>query len=214
MKQRLKNIWLPILLFSFCLAVAPGMAAASEAGQARACLQAVRGAIDNADIRAFDAAVDTEKVLDHAVGVVAAAASQGGEKIPPVLSLMFSPLSNVAAARQLLIRETAAFVRNGIASGAFAGKKVADAPTSQGMLAPLFADVSMGRKQIVHVSPAIRGENGAWLVAFDILDGGNQQTYSLLGRVEKQEFRWRLTAIENMDELFRRLCDEFAAQEP
>lgn len=206
------GLWL--LFVSLWLASAPEAATASEAEQARACVLAVRNAIDAADVRAFDRAVDTEKVLDHAVGVVAKASAQGGENVPPVLSLMFSPLSNVAAARQLLVRETAAFVRNGIASGAFAGKKVADAPAAQGMLAPLFADVSMGRKQIIQVSSAIRGDDGAWLVPFDLLDGGNQQTYHLLGRVEKQASRWRLIAIDNMDELFRRLCDEFAAQEP
>ena len=50
MKQRLKTFCLPILFFSFCLAVVPGMAAASEAGQARACLLAVRDAIDGANI--------------------------------------------------------------------------------------------------------------------------------------------------------------------
>lgn len=204
-------LWLPVLWF--CL-VAADTAVASEASEARACILAVRDAIDTADVQAFDAAVDTEKVLERAVGVVAEAAARGGENVPPVLALMFSPLSNVAAARQLLIRETAAFVRNGIASGAFAGKKVANVPPAQGMLAPLFADVSMGRKQITHVSPAIRSDDGAWLVAFDLLDGGNQELYSLLGRVEYQKNRWRLTSIDNMEELFRRLCREFAAQEP
>ena len=214
MNRYVKCGWTGVLVLWFCLAGGAAAATASDAAQARACILAVRDAVDAADVHAFDKAVDTEKVLDHAVGVVAEASSRGGENVPPVLSLMFSPLSNMAAARQLLIRETAAFVRNGIASGAFAGKKVADAPAAQGMLAPLFADVSMGRKQIIHVSPAIRGDDGAWLVAFDLLDGGNQQTYSLLGRVEKQGSRWRLTAIENMNELFRRLCAEFAAQEP
>lgn len=206
--------WLCVLGICCFLAIRADAAAVSEAGRARDCILAARDAIDAADTRAFDAAVDVETVLDHAVGVVAGAAARGGENVPPVLALMFSPLSHADAARRLLVRETAAFVRNGIASGAFAGGKGNGTPAPQGMLAPLFAGVSTGRKEIVHVSPAIRGEGGAWIVPFDLLDGGNGQRYRLLGRVERRHSRWRLTAIENMDELFHRLCGEFAAQEP
>lgn len=205
--------WALCLCVLFSLSGGATVAAASDAEAARACILAARDAVDAADVKAFEAAVDVDLVLERAVAVVAEVSARGGEQTPPVLALMFSPLSDAPAARRLLAREAGAFVRNGIASGAFAGRRKADAPAAQGVLAPLFADVSMGRKQITRVSSPVRSDGGAWLVAFDLFDGGNQETYSVLGRVERQGTRLRLTAVENMKDIFRRLCKEFAARE-
>ena len=83
----------------------------------------------------------------------------------PMVALLFTQAaSKEGNVRSLLLNETRAFVLNGISSGAFAGRKPSG-NTAQGLLAPLFADASTGRKEIKNVGQARRDGDG-WLVPF------------------------------------------------
>lgn len=53
---------------------------------------------------------------------------------------------------------------------------------AQGLLDPLFADASTGRKEIREIGQARRDGRG-WLVPFVVHDAGNGEDYSVLGRV-------------------------------
>ena len=114
--------------------------------------------------------------------------------------------------RGVLLSETKAFVLNGISSGAFAGRKPTGA-TAQGLLAPLFADASTGRKEIRSVGQA-RTDGNAWLVPFVVHDGGNGESYDVTGRVTKVDGQMRLTSVSNMETLLRRVAAESRAVEP
>ena len=119
----------------------------------------------------------------------------------PDITNMVALLFTQAAAkegnvRSLLLNETRAFVLNGISSGAFAGKKPSGT-AAQGLLAPLFADASTGRKEIKSVGQARRDGDG-WLVPFVVHDGGNGESYDVTGRVTPVNGEMRLTSVANM----------------
>jgi hypothetical protein len=135
---------------------------------------------------------------------------QAAGEVPPLLALLFSraAMRDVAGeqVRGLLINETRAFVLNGVDSGAFAGRPPSGR-SAQGLLAPLFADASTGRKEIRDIGIPGR-ECGEWLVPFVVHDSGNGESYPVLGRVSPSGNGFRLTAVENLDEIMRRLNEE------
>lgn len=47
-----------------------------------------------------------------------------------------------------------------------------------------------------------------WLVPFVVHDAGNGEDYSVLGRVSPLDNGCRLTAVENLEELLRRISEE------
>ena len=137
--------------------------------------------------------------------------------VSAVMTLMVALLFTQAAAkdgnvRGVLLSETKAFVLNGISSGAFAGRKPTGA-AAQGLLAPLFADASTGRKEIKSVGQA-RADGSGWLVPFVVHDGGNGESYDVTGRVTKVDGQMRLTSVSNMESLLRKVAAESRAVEP
>ena len=109
--------------------------------------------------------------------------------------------------RALLLNESRAFIVNGISSGAFAGRKV-EGRAAQGVLAPLFADASIGRKEIRQVGEA-RAKNGDWLVPFTVYDHGNGESYRVNGRVNFDGgSTGRLVAVENLEALMGQVAEE------
>ena len=181
----------------------------------RQCILEAGSAVDKSDVGAFEKQVDVDAILEQALNLFVRRAQdpEAAKDLPPMVALLFTQAaSKEGNVRSLLLNETRAFVINGISSGAFAGKK--PSPTaSQGLLAPLFADASTGRKEIKNVGQA-RRDGEAWLVPFVVHDGGNGESYDVTGRVTTVNGAMRLTSVANMESLLRKVAAESRAVEP
>lgn len=205
------------LLLACCLCLFPVAARALSSDAARACVIEAGNAVDNADAACFEQLVDMDAVLDEAVDlfVEEARKPENSSLLPPMLALMFSGAAmaedNGLGVRQLLVSEMRAFVLNGIASGAFAGKKRQDF-SSQGMVAPLFDAVSLGRKEIRQVGTPVR-RGADWIVPFVLRDHGNGNDYAVRVRVSDTGGSPRVVAVDNLRQLFVILGREAGALE-
>lgn len=204
----------------------PALAAvASEAAAAVAdadaqnptrCLDSIGRAIDAADSAAFARLVDVDGLVEQALSLFLQelARPENAAQLPPMLALLLSGAGSEGAAgegvRALLRNEARAFVLNGVSSGAFAGRQPRGG--GQGLLAPLFADASLGRKELRADGPA-RRQNGDWLLPFVLHDHGNGQDYPVLGRFSATASGLRLTGIDNLPELMERIRREAQALE-
>ena len=135
------------------------LADASRAADPRQCPADIAQAIEAGDAAAFERLVDVDAILNEALTLFLAEMRKPevANQLPPVLALMFAQAGSGgeggANIRNLLFTETRAFVLNGVSSGAFAGRT----PTGQdarGILAPLFAGASTGRKEIRRIGHA------------------------------------------------------------
>lgn len=206
----------PILLLPALLCpVASAHAAPADATAPVRCLEEAGRAIDNADVAAFERQVDVDGILEQALALVVRDMERPGsaERFPPLLALVFSQAGarngGGEAVRSLLKSEARAFILNGVASGAFAGRTPQGG--GSGLLAPLFADASLGRKEIRRVGAATPDGEG-WLLPFVVHDAGNGQEYAVLGRFSPTENGCRLTSVENLEELFERIRRESMAE--
>ena len=215
MKPAFAPLFLALLL---ALPLIPtGHAAAAptdDAGAPARCLAETARAIDNADAAAFERQVDVDAILEQAMGLVMQVMAQPetADRMPPLLALVFSQAAGDggAAVRNLLKGEARAFILNGVASGAFAGRRPS-AGAGGGLLAPLFADASQGRKEIREAGAPVRDGEG-WLMPFVVHDAGNGQDYAVTGRFSPTETGCRLTSVENLGELFERVRRESMAE--
>lgn len=161
-----------ILRFVFCLtllipcfAALPASAADEGADQARLCIAEAGKAIDAADVAAFERLVDLDAILGEALHLFLRETQKPevARQLPPLLAMLFSQAaaqdSGGVNLRSLLFGEARAFVLNGVASGAFAGRKPTGAGRP-GLLDPLFADASTGRKEIREIGQARRDGPG------------------------------------------------------
>lgn len=192
------------------LSLSPALAA--NTADPRQCLMEVGQAIDAADAAAFERLVDVDAILDAALTLFLRDVQKPevADQLPPLLAVMFSQAASGDAGgnrlRDLLFSEVRAFVINGVSSGAFAGRTPSGG-SAQGMLAPLFADASTGRKEIRQISQP-RPDGHGWLVPFVVHDAGNAESYPVLGRVSPVENGFRLTSVENLEELLGRVRAE------
>ena len=183
-----------------------------RAADPRQCVADVGRAIDAADAAAFERLVDVDVILDAALTLFLRDAQMPkvAAQLPPLLAVIFSQAASGASGgnnlRTLLFSEARAFVINGVSSGAFAGRTPRGG-SAQGLLAPLFADASTGRKEIQRIGQA-KSDNRGWLVPFAVHDAGNGESYEVLGRVSPVKNGFRLTAVENLKELLDRLRAE------
>lgn len=195
-------------------AAAAAPAAANDAGAPARCLAETAKAIDTADVAAFERQVDVDALLEQALGLVMQVMAQPetADHMPPLLALVFSQAAGDGggAVRSLLKGEARAFILNGVASGAFAGRRPTGKAAS-GLLAPLFADASLGRKEIRAAGAPVADGEG-WLMPFVVHDAGNGQDYAVTGRFSPTETGCRLTSVENLGELFERIRQESLAQ--
>lgn len=191
------------LLLLGCLCLWPACARALSADAARACVVEAGGAVDNADAACFEQLVDMDAILHEAVDLFMkeAAKPENSSLLPPMLALMFSGAAlaedNGLGVRTLLVSEARAFVHNGIASGAFAGKSV-QGYEAEGWVAPLFESVSRGRKEIRNVGTPVR-QGQDWIVPFVLRDHGNGNSYAVRARVSdagaaRAWWPWRICA--------------------
>lgn len=200
-----------VLLSAHLCPVASAHAAPAAADAPGRCLAEAGRAIDDADAAAFERQVDVDGIIEQAIAFVARDMERPGsaDRYPPLLALVFSQAGarngGGDAVRSLLRSEARAFILNGVASGAFAGR--APQGGGSGLLAPLFADASLGRKEIRRVGTATPDGEG-WLLPFAVHDAGNGQEYAVLGRFSPTEDGCRLTSVENFEELFERIRRE------
>ena len=189
-------------------------AAATNTGAPARSLAEIGRAIDSADVAAFERQVDVDAILEQALDLVMQVMAQPetAQSMPPLLGLVFSQAAGNGggAVRTLLKDEARAFILNGVASGAFAGRRPSGA-SAGGLLAPLFADASLGRKEIREVGKATPDGEG-WLVPFVVHDAGNGLDYAVVGRFSPTETGARLTSIANLGELVERIRQEGMAQ--
>ena len=211
----MKSVFAPLLLS--LLLVFPhackAAAATPDAGAPARCLAEAARAIDEADVAAFERQVDVDAILEQALGLVMQAVAEPGATslMPPLLALVFSQAAGNggAAVRELLKGEARAFILGGVASGAFAGRKPSGG-AGGGLLAPLFADASQGRKEIREAGAPVRDGEG-WLMPVVVHDAGNGQDYAVTGRFSPTETGCRLTSVENLGEILERIRRESLA---
>ena len=200
-------LFLPLLL----LVTVPALARQTP----EAVLKEIQTAIDASDLAAFERRVDVDALLDQSSSALIAALQKAGQVdtsgLPPMLALMVASVQDPSMAKQikgLLVQETGTFTRSGIESGFFAGKPKANA-NPKGLLAPLFGNVSTGRKEL-RPRGASRKVNGNVILPATILDFGNGRDYKVdLGMSPSGE-SWKVTSIANMDKLVSRLQKEAA----
>ena len=195
--------------FLLLFLLAGSVIAAGTASGARQCVTDIGLAVDRADAAAIERLVDVDTILAAALDIFVQRARDPrvAEELPPMLFAQAAPgEQGNATVRAVLLSESRAFVMNGISSGAFAGRRV-EGRAAQGVLAPLFADASTGRKEVRQVGEA-RAKNGDWLVPFTVYDHGNGENYRVTGRVRFNDGKARLVAVENLDALMGQVADE------
>ena len=179
--------------------------------------QAVRDAqraIDTKNADLFDQIVDTRRILDAATDMLLAEADKPNGRLPPMLALMLSSTKDsqaLAGLRTLIAREAHTFVRYGVVSGNFAGKPDHSIRPG-GMLAPLFSDVSMGRKELRAAGPPAPVGKEQSLLPVELKDHGNGNTYPLLLRLQWMSPDWRIVEIVNLPDIWNQVQAEAEAQ--
>ena len=170
-------------------------------------------AIDTKNANLFEQRVDAERILNAATDMLMAEADKPNGNLPPMLTLMLSSVKDGQARamlQTLIMREAHAFLRYAILSGHFAGKPDHSVRPG-GMLAPLFGDVSMGRKELRVTGPAAPDERESVLVPAELKDYGNNNIYPLLLRLRRQP-DWRIAEIVNLPDVWNQVLAEADAQ--
>lgn len=203
-----------LLLAAFSMLLLPGELFALD--EATEHVLEIGRAIDGADADSFSQLVDVDAILENALDtfVQEATRPENATRLPPMLAMILPQLTSgkgKAPVRDLLLGEARNFVMDGIASGAFAGRKP-DPARSSGLLAPLFASASMGRKEITDIGTPRKIENG-WLVPFSIHDHDNGYDYPVKGRLEYRNDALILTGVDNMRQLIYQIGEESAASQ-
>ena len=188
-----------------------GISVDLRAESPRDCVVRAGEALDRADAALFADNVDMDEVIHTGLEVFLAESKKPdvARELPPMLNLMLSQVSDPERGetlRVLLARETKAFVLGSIASGAFSGKKTAKG-NSQGLFGPLFANASMGRKELIQIGTAEVLHDG-WRVPCTLLDYGNGIEYPLDAKVQARNGQLMVTQILNLPELFARIREE------
>ena len=172
------------------------------------CLAQISAAIDNADADAFQQAIDMDALLNNSLDLWLRQAQNGDAAVSPMLGLLLSQLNTEGgqAVRNMLFQAAKAFVLNGVSSGAFAGRQP-DPHQSRNILGTLFANASLGRKEIRGAGEPAPSGSG-WLMPFSLHDYGNGSDYLIVGKFEPANASARLVGIENLEQLFGQIQKE------
>lgn len=195
------------LLYGLSCAPAPAHAAEMRDAQSpEQSLQAVQRALDSGDVALFERHVDIDALVAAAVDyfLQEAQSSEGKARLSPVVAMLLSSVSYSDDAKlkmqALMGREARNFIVYGVQSGNFAGKAKDKAPPPDGLLAPLFADASLGRKEIRQSGPVVADGKDRRL-SFTVHDYGNGQKYHVNGRFRTVGTVWRLVQLDNLPAL-------------
>ena len=156
--SRFRGFCLLFLIACVCAGLFCPASARAEAGP-KSAVEGIIAAVDNADADAFEKSMDITSVARHVfteletMGKMPEYAGQ----MPPMLALLVNQNAFTSPVTQdLLLSEVRKFVRYGVGSGAFAGKKVENYK-GESMMAPLFSLLSMGKKVISNFLKWIAG---------------------------------------------------------
>lgn len=216
--QNLRSIILCCLLgaSALCFTIGAANAASEKVSGAQSpaqALDAVQHALDTGDVALFEQHVDMDAIVGAAVDFFLADAQspEGKARLSPVVAMVISSVSSSEDAQQglrsLIGREARNFIVYGVQSGNFAGQSRANVPPPDGLLAPLFADASLGRKEIQRkTAPLADGKDA--LISFSVHDYGNGRSYPVTGRMRMVNAQWRLVQVENLPDLADQLRRE------
>lgn len=216
----MKILFLSCALFC-CLISAPAYAAEMRDARAQGpeqALKAVQSALDNGDVALFERHVDIDALVANAVEffLQEAQSPEGKARLSPVIAMLLSSVSYSDDAKlkvqALMGREARNFIVYGVQSGSFAGKKKDTVPPPDGLLAPLFADASLGRKEIRHSGKAVTDGKDRSLF-FTVHDYGNGQNYPVVGRFRQVNNAWRLVQLDNLPALAAQIRGEAVEQQ-
>lgn len=203
--MNIKRIFAAALVMALVFSAAP-----ARASEPRVVLEQIGDALDSADSEKFAELVDINALVEDALnrGIDFLHSPEIANRASPFLTLTLGQLRGTGGKylRPMLVGEARAFVLNGVSSGAFAGKKTG-APAQSGVLAPLFANASMGKKEIRGVGDG-RPDGDDYLLPFSIHDYGNDNDYAIVGRFVPTADGYRLARVENLEELFRQILAE------
>lgn len=177
------------------------------------CIFEIGNAIHKADVKKFESLVDIDAIIYVAFDVFLREVKkqESVSNLPPTLALLFSYAADLGSSnvnmRKFLSSEVKSFVINGISSGSFAGVRTGS--RDMGIISPLFADASIGKKEIRNIGKAMAVANG-WLVPFSLYDFGNGHNYHIRGLVSKNSKGFRLVAIDNINVLVSKIFLEFS----
>ncbi len=179
-------------------------------------LHDIQQALDTGDQAFFDASVNMESLVGQCVDIFIEDAKKSDQKtLNPMLALMLSTITQNETARKTLrdtlVGEASSFVRYGVRSGAFSGKEIATEKPG-GLLSSLFADASMGRKEIMHIGQPVE-ESGAVYVPFTLKDHGNGNSYPVEAWLRQENGSWRVIGLRNVRTLVRIISGEKAHNE-
>ena len=201
-------------IFLYCIAVLFFSCTAFAAHAPEQAVRDAQRAIDAKNADRFEQIVDVKRILDAATDLLLAEADKPDGQLPPILALMLSSVKNsqaLAGLRSLITQETHAFVRYGVLSGNFAGTPDQSVRPG-GMLAPLFGDASLGRKELRIAGPAAPGGQDRVLLPVELKDHGNDTVYPLLLRLQWQSPDWRMVEIVNLPDIWNQIQAEAKAQ--
>lgn len=202
-----------LVLPASCLFFLLSAGLAAAASDPRELILEIREAIDSSDAASFSRLADMDALLGSAIDVFAEDASkpENAARVPPAVALLLPRLLSGGSprVRDMLLGEIKSFVLAGVSSGAFAGGKP-DKTKFKGAIAPLFANASLGRKEIKDIG-APRPAGSGWIVPFTVRDHGNGNEYRVQGRVEPGRDGLKLTGVDNTLQLIRQIREESEA---
>ncbi len=174
----------------------------------------IQQALDTGDQAFFDASVNMESLVGQCVDIFIEDSNKSDQKtLPPMLALMLSTVTQNETARKTLrdtlVGEASSFVRYGVRSGAFGGKTI-ETEKPGGLLSTLFADASMGRKELTNIGQPVE-ESGAVYIPFTLKDHGNGQSYPIEAWLRQENGSWRVIGLRNVRTLVRLIRGEQAS---
>lgn len=177
---------------------------------------AVQGALDTANEARLDELMDVNAIVAQGVDIflTRARTPEGQAALSPLLAMTLSSLESSPQGRLmtqgLLQKTTEEFIRFGVRSGAFGGKK-GDAPQGKDMWSALFDGASLGRKEIQRIGKAVPEGEGVYVPCI-VFDHGSQQTYIVQAALRKNPAGvWRIVGIRNMNDVMDQVSAESKA---
>lgn len=178
-------------------------------------LKEIQISLDQANLTQFEQRVDVEGLATQGAQVflkllTASTQKQMQQPLLAMLAGFASTPENKASLQNLLVSEASNFVRDGVSSGMFGGHPNATANKKSGLLAPLFADASTGKKSIQADGKSVFNKNqNIAEIPVRIHDAGNDQTYRMRLRLEKNSNNlWKVTQIADIDQIAKRIWKE------
>ncbi len=213
-KSRFHAICLLFLLSCICAGFFCPRAAMAADGP-KSAVEGIIAAVDNADADAFEKNMDITSVARHVFTELETMGKmpEYSGQMPPILSLLINQNAFTnPVTQEILLSEVRKFVRYGVGSGAFAGKKVENYK-GESMMAPLFSLISMGKKEITRIETPVKTEDGRHVVPFAVVDHENGNTYYVRAIVTQEGNSWKITDIQNIRFLIQQILLESAATE-